>query len=155
MGMNVKLIIGFEKSPKTIIQKLINLWTKGKYFHCEIAFEGSSSVIYNYVSTPEDGLIKEEFKGKKENFDYIEISSTISNNSLLIIEEYIKEQLYTNYDYKGIFLSQIFKVGINEQEKWFCSEFVVKIMQLFLVKKVLDLVPNKVSPNDLFKVLTQ
>ena len=59
--------------------------------------------------------------------------------------EYIKNMKNRKYDYLGIIFSQLFPFKIHDHKKLFCSEIVIKILKLFLVKEVLDLVPQTIK----------
>ena len=153
----MKIIISFQKKLykvnwfEKLYIKAIKLWTKSKYFHTEIIF--SNKRISAYTNTGVNVYYFEnnfDFK----HFDYYEINVLEPTSyQEMLIWNYINEQIETGYDWNGIFFSQIFRLGINNPNKWFCSEIVVKILQLFLFEPVLDCLPNKVSPAKLYKLI--
>jgi hypothetical protein len=65
---------------------------------------------------------------------------------------WVTSQSGKKYDYKGILLSQFIKFGMNDNSKWFCSELVTKILQLFGSTAVWDLVPSDVNPGMLYNI---
>lgn len=145
----MKVKVGFLKSSNTIPAKLIKMWTNSPYSHVELIFK---DVCYKVdVDTVVMAYTREEFEEK--NWDTIEIDIVITEDQEEKIYRFFQNQLGLEYDWTGIFLSQFISLGINSENKWFCSELVTKILQLLLVEEVLDCEPNKVSPGKLYKML--
>lgn len=131
-----------------VISKSIKFWTKSKYFHVAIQIHGLW-----YTSLPTKGTFKSS-EIEEVNFDIIDIQhSKLETEQYNIMMEYIEAQLGLPYDWKGIILSQVLRFGVNNDDKWFCSEFVSKILQLMYIKEVFDVTPNKVSPETLFNLI--
>ncbi len=130
--------------------KAISWWTKSPYFHCELIIDNK------WISSHPDlgGVRIAELTTLHTNWDYYKINlPEISTEQEEILWGFLQEQINTGYDWKGIFLSQFVKVGLNSDQKWFCSEIVVKLLQLMYCKTLIDYVPNKISPADLFRIL--
>ena len=151
--MNV--IIALKKNENKgffskIYAALIKIWTCSKYFHSEI-------IIDNYwiSSYPGCGVELHQLESDfSKDWDYFKVVvPTLTKAQEKIFWNYIKDQKDTGYDWKGIFFSQIFKFGINNNKKWFCSEIVTKILQMLYFSPVLKCVPNKISPAKLYKLI--
>ena len=153
----MKIIIALQKKPYKINWKImlyvnaIKIWTRSKYFHSEIIIDDKKISSY-----PERGVEIYQFNNSFdfEHFDYFEIDvPNLTQEQEKVLWPYLYDQLHTGYDWKGIFLSQVFKLGVNNPTEWFCSEIVTKILQLLLYEPVLDCLPNKVSPAKLYKLI--
>ena len=57
--------------------------------------------------------------------------------------DFIRQRIGARYDYKGLLLSQAFRVGGHWSDRWFCSEVVVDALDW-------PTVGHLWSPNDLF-----
>jgi hypothetical protein len=146
----MQIQVAFFKAGNAISDKLIKFWTKSKYSHVEILIEG-----FSYDANTELGLRKYAMKSYDlEQWDVISIDVNISKKNFGKIERFIKNQIGCKYDWRGIFLSQFVNMGIDSDNKWFCSEFVTKILQLILIEETLDEKPNKVSPGKLSELLS-
>jgi len=153
----MKVIVALQKKPYDIgfltklYVKAIQVWTRSKYFHSEIIINDKRISAY-----PQRGVEIYYFDNNYDfkHFDYYEIEVLEPTGAQeMLIWKYINEQLNGGYDWKGIFLSQVFKLGVNNPTEWFCSEIVTKILQLLLYEPVLDCLPNKVSPAKLYKLI--
>jgi uncharacterized protein YycO len=146
----MKIYIRFKKGEHDINSKLIKFWTKSEYSHVEIIINNNSydvdtsCGVRKYISISKD----------IESWDIISIDVDISEENFKKIERFIENQVGLKYDWRGIFLSQFINFGIDSDTKWFCSEFVTKILQLFLIEETLDIKPNKVSHEKLSRLLS-
>lgn len=59
------------------------------------------------------------------------------------------------YDLKGLFTTMILKMNPAEKDRFFCSEIVVEVLQNIVGLTLPPLVPSQVSPNDLYKIVSQ
>lgn len=135
----------FDKFVAWCIKKI----TKSKYYHVECIIDNK------WISSDNDvGVRIKQLKPLKNEYDYIELTTSgLSEEQNKIFWEYLEDQQNTGYDYKGIFLTQLFMFDLENNDKWFCSEIVVKILQLLYIKEFLDLKPSRVSPGDIYKII--
>jgi hypothetical protein len=143
------ITVAFYKGQETLSDKLVSWWTNSKYSHVEIII-GDNWI----TSHPTDGvrkILNEQIY--LDCWDFIRIPTHNCNTIDNIVNKYIDEQLGLTYDWIGIIFSQFIKLGIDSNTKWFCSEFVTKILQLYLITEVLDVKPNKVNPGYLYNLL--
>jgi hypothetical protein len=146
----MQIQVAFFKAGDSIPDKLIKFWTKSQYSHVEILIEG-----FSYDANTKLGLRKYARDSYDlEQWDVISLDVEISLENLGKIERFIKNQIGLKYDWRGIFLSQFVNIGLDSDNKWFCSEFVTKILQLFLIEETLDEKPNKISPEKLSELLS-
>lgn len=140
------LYISFHK-PKSLLGYLISLRTLGKYSHCEFILND-----YVYLSNP--GGVRKKIYKPIDNADIFELHEHIQIPVLL--DEFTKVN-GKGYDYRAILFAQLFELGIEHDDKFFCSEFC-----LYLINKGLDesltyklkqLKPSAFSPVKLLKYL--
>ncbi|MDD2828067.1 MAG: hypothetical protein PHW18_00660 [Sulfuricurvum sp.] len=117
MSITASISIVFYKGEGTLAEKLIRLWTKSPYAHCEF---GRS-----------DGLFH-----SNDRFRFISRTHAMEINPLdwdvceielpcEIIDRVEKRQLKkngTSYDWVGIVFSQVFRLGWHSKKRWFCSK---------------------------------
>ena len=109
--------------------KAISWWTKSEYYHCELIIDKK------WISSHPNlgGVAIRDLKPLSENWDYYKLDlPELTEEQQMVLWTYIYKQLDTGYDWKGIFLSQFFKFGLNADSKWFCSEIVAKLLQLYI-----------------------
>ena len=134
-----KLYICFHK-PKHLVGHLIALWTLGRYSHAEF--------IYNVRTR------KFEFQ---KNMDIYELDSNIDAKDII---EFFKTAQGKGYDYLGI-LGQFFYANkVQDDDRYFCSEFCLNAIDYALqftltykLKSLKDRVGYQFNPSKLFKYL--
>lgn len=143
-----KLYISFHK-PRTLLGYLISLRTLGRYSHCELILDD-----YVYYSNP-GGVRKKPFI-YKPFMDIYEIKIPFEKEMFLNEFKKLKDK---GYDYWAIFLSHLFELGIEHNDKFFCSELC-----LFLINKFVDdsltfnlksVKASEFNPWELFKYLKE
>lgn len=140
------LYISFHK-PKSLLGYLISLRTLGKYSHCEF-------ILNNYVYLANPGGVRKKIYKPIENADIFEMHEHIQ---IPIVLSEFKKINGKGYDYGAILFAQLLELGIQHEDKFFCSEFC-----LYLINKGLDesltyklkqLKPSSFSPSKLYKYL--
>jgi len=129
-------------------EKAIQWWTNSDFFHSEIIIDNTWISAFT-----KEGIQSHSLKPLKENWEYLDFGEIeVSDEQYSKIIDWINKQENKPYDWKGIFLSQFLSLNGQNNEKWFCSEICCKILQLFLVEEYLDVVPNNMSPGDMYKL---
>lgn len=144
-----KLYICFHK-PKRLIGHLIALWTFGKYSHAEFICNGQV-----FLSNP-GGVRTRKFEFQK-NMDVYELDSNIDAKDII---EFFKTAQGKGYDYLGI-LGQFFYANkVQDDDRYFCSEFCLNAIDYALQftltykgKSLKDRVGYQFNPSKLFKYL--
>ena len=151
----MKIIIAQKHSSdgvwyNKILESIIKLWTRSKYYHSEIIIENKW-----ITSDHKYGLYTKLLLYKiDKTFDYFLIEvPEISEEQQEIFWRFLKNNEGTGYDWKGIFLTQGFRLNIHSHDKWFCSEIVAKILQMLYKEEFLDVNPATVSPGKLDKLI--
>ena len=143
------LYICFHK-PKRLIGHLIALWTLGKYSHCEFVYNGQV-----FLSNP-GGVRTRKFEYQK-NMEIYELDSKIDPKDVI---DFFKTAQGKGYDYLGI-LGQFFYAGkVQDDNRYFCSEFCLNAIDYALqftltykLKSLKDRVGYQFSPVKLHKYL--
>ena len=123
----------------------IQLWTRSQYFHSALVVDG-----YILQATTQ-GVFKTPFVFDNSNYDYFNIPCSKEAEQRVL--NYMQGEIGCEYDWKGIFLSQILPLSREDPEKWFCSELTTKLLQISEVEEVEGCVPCTMSPGDILKVL--
>lgn len=128
--------------------KLICWWTKSNYYHVELIYDQL------WVSSMEgEGVTIKDLQPLHDGWVYKDFGSIdISETRHVNVRDWIIAQDDLEYDWLGIFFAQVLKLRRHTLNKWFCSEFVTKILQLLGFKEVFDLEPHMVSPGQLAKI---
>lgn len=144
----INLKLAFKKvDKKSLYSKTISMWTKSKYTHVEVIIEDK------WISSDTDtGVRVRELLPLTSNYDYIdlEITTTLDNHNFIM--DWIHKQDIKGYDWLAIYFVQILPFRFESKDKWYCSELVVKILQMYGVKEVVDLYPSLTSPGKLAKI---
>jgi hypothetical protein len=117
MNMTKTVSIIFYKGRGTLSEKLIRLWTKSPYSHCE--FRRSDGLCH---SNDRYRLISrlEELEIDPRDWEICELELPSE-----IIDRVERRQLRKNgtqYDWMGIVFSQVFRLGVHNKKRWFCSK---------------------------------
>jgi len=115
------LKIAFYKGKGTIFDKLIRLWTFSKYSHVELVNQDSPDNWLWYTSSPRDGgVVVRNIEYNADHWDLFDINIPHEQDVL----DFIQTRVNKKYDWLGIILSQILKLNIHNQNRWFCSEII-------------------------------
>lgn len=150
-------ILAFKHSTSTtkLVDKLqinaVKLWTRSKYFHVELILNNK------WISADTNtGLRINELKElTHDNWEYIQLDPvTVTSDQYDKLMLFIKKYENTGYDWLGIFLSQFISINTHNRNKYFCSEAVAKILQMLYMTLYLDILPNNMSPKDIYNLHT-
>ena len=129
-------------------QELIKKWTKSNYFHVEIVIGD------NWIEADNDiGLVKHKLRPYSDKYDYIDIEIPDCAVNIDNVNSFIDSQMGAKYDWTGIYLSQVIKLGVDRKNRWFCSELVSRIMQMYGIEVFQYIKPENVSPQGVFELL--
>lgn len=143
------IYISFHK-PCGIVGFLISAWTFGQYSHCEFVY--NNEVL---LSNP-GGVRERPFKYKK-NFDIYELNSNIRAEDVI---EFFKTAQGKGYDYLGILGQFFYASKVQNDDRYFCSEFCLNAIDYALqftltykLKSLKDRVGYQFNPSKLYKYL--
>jgi len=125
-----KIRIAFYKWKKTPFSKLI-AWKQSRkfdkeysqYTHCELVFWelSISSSEYDW------GVRVKHIHYKKDNWDFIQIQ--LNNNDYKKVLDFSLSNLWSKYNWTGIFFAQVFNWNLKGNNQRFCSEYVCEALQ--------------------------
>jgi len=149
---NIKVLF-YHTNPNgdTFIDKTIKWWTNSKYYHTEIIINNE----YLVGAQAGEGVYIKDVIDNSKYYDIVNMDIHSTSTQLSIIKDWINGVIGSKYDYLGIILSQIFPTRIDSPNRWFCSELSTKILQLLVVKQVISLTPNMVSPGNLYNLISK
>ena len=144
-----KLYICFHK-PKRLVGHLIALWTLGKYSHVEFIYNGQV-----FLSNP-GGVRTRKFEYQK-NMEIYELDKNIDPKDVI---EFFRTAQGKGYDYLGILGQFFYADKVQDDNRFFCSEFCLNAIDYALQftltykgKSLKDRVGYQFSPVKLYKYL--
>ena len=148
------VVLAFYKANNkhaTMIDKLVALWTKGPYSHVELVYK-SGNAEYGISADYDTNKVRKRVHVRNyDRWEYMPLQVE-SLKHILEFYELVKDD---KYDFLGIFLSQILPLGVDANNRWFCSEFVTKALLIGGVynRKLWLYKPEYVSPNKLARIV--
>jgi hypothetical protein len=141
--------IAFYKGKGRFFDKLIRLWTRGPYSHCELVFSDGQW----FSASPREKVARfKRIEPKPGHWDFVDLPMAAELEAL--IRQWCEGKAEgRKYDWLGIICTQIMPFGWQDKGRWFCSEVCLSALQwvgLFPGKK-----PHWVHPNELYKIITQ
>ena len=120
--------VAFYKAPGTAVDKLIRWWTRGPYSHCELVFElvddGPSLCMSS--SMRDGGVRSKRILLDAESWDIVPVVDADIDVAWAWAAEHANE----GYDCLGIIGLALKNKGMQDQNKWFCSEAVAAMLGL-------------------------
>ncbi|WP_343560424.1 hypothetical protein [Kiloniella sp. b19] len=145
MSQSRMTYLAFYKGTGKWWNKLIRLWTRGPYSHCEIVTSKPNSWRKTAQSLSasewDGGVRKKTIDFTTDNWDLIPVAIDCDRLSQA------KGEIGAKYDWVGILFSQILPLSREHPDKWFCSELAAFVIGLP------D--PHHFSPNSLYRKLKE
>jgi len=151
-NVEIKVLMYKASAPSADYgDKLIAWWTHSKYSHCEIVVDDMKIAVYRT-----NGVVCYDYEGvNDEEFDVIPLELTVTAEHLYNFWRYVNTHMVgKKYDGLNIGLSQIVKIGIQDNNRYTCSEATTKVLQVLGVPEVWPVHPGDMSPGDLSELLT-
>ena len=151
----VEIIIAFERDISDtfslwgkIKARSVQLMTRSVYFHTEIAID---DVWYSFG---QEGLVELKLRPLKDNYDYVTITKTVSQEQKAILNEFLKMSTNYDYDWWAIFFTFTIPLGVDAAQEYTCAEFVVKVLQILSVRDASYVQAHKTAPDELYEMLS-
>jgi len=155
-----KVYLAFQKAwnnkNSSFLSRIIAYWTMGPYSHVEIVFKDEEEcggwVMCSSLGT-EGGVRCKPHIIDTNLYDYKELKVISSAYIKKFFKQLIKNR--TSYDFLAIVLSQLIKLGIDKNNKWFCSEAVARALQISCsdIEDLWYVKTEQLSPNDLARIV--
>lgn len=141
------MYIAFYKGKKgNFFDKAISIWTLSKYSHCELLDKEKNF----YTSSPRDGGVRrKKIDIYLEKWDLYKLNIK-SPQKYKWLKEFYETTKGAEYDWLGIVFSEVFPFGIEDPNKYYCSEWCLYYLKYFCH---LDIEKTQISPGGLFKLL--
>ncbi len=121
------------------IDKVIRLFTRSIYSHCEIAIQQDDETFLCYSSSPRDGGVRiKTMELNPSNWDLIPLK-TLNKERLKTI---FNQTEGLKYDYWGA-IGIVLPFVKQKRSRWFCSEWCAEVLGLAR--------PGQYSPETLFE----
>lgn len=130
-----------------IVNGAIRFWTRGPYSHAELVF--SDGVWFS--TDPAALVVRLNPAGYDEGYDFVDVFVTEEQER--VVRAWAISQVGKGYDWVGIFLSQFLPLGVQEPNRWFCSEIVTAALQRIGI--FAGVKPSSVHPNRLFNMASK
>lgn len=121
-------IIFYKAKTGTIVDKAIALWTCGVYSHCEIVICWDDG-RYNCLSASsrDGGVRMKQIKDYETSgkWDIYDIKLNINE-----IKYFWDETCGKKYDWIGILFNEFLPFKLQHNDKWYCSEWIAKLLCL-------------------------
>lgn len=115
------IYLALYKSKGTFFNRLIRLWTRSKFSHCELVMPDGRWLSASAM----DGGVRAKKVDFYPNHWHL-IPLPWANPQL--IEQVFARHKGKGYDWLGIFASQILPMGIDDKKRMFCSEFCARAL---------------------------
>ena len=136
-------------STATLSDKVIAWWTNSKYSHCEIVVDGTNIAVH-----PDSIEATEYVSGMDYEFDAVDLQLQVTEEQYDNFWEYVSTNILgKKYDWLGIGVSQVVKVGVQDDSKWTCSEATSKMLQVLGDSRFWSIHPGDMSPGDIAEIL--
>lgn len=139
--------IAFYKGEGRLFDKLIRWWTGGKYSHCELVFSDNT---WFSADAWENKVRYTSFDYNVTNWDFVTL--TLNSKEELGVRAWCDSKVGKKYDWLGVVLCQVLKVGIENPDRYWCSEVCARALQW--VGKLPQVKATSLSPEGLHKVLS-
>lgn len=144
--MNNILKVAFYKADGNFIDKVIRLFTRSKYSHCELLLPDGRMFSSDGW---DNGKVRYNDKYNINNWDFIDIN--ITNGELLTLLSWCDHKIGLKYDWLGVFRF-VLPFLKQDPDRWFCSELCAAALK-FIGKIGMNIKTSGLSPNALFKLL--
>lgn len=135
---NKKQIYILLSNPRTIVAKMIGLYTRAPFNHASIAFDSQLRTVYSFgrkhpLIPVYGGFVKENIHcGVFEKATCAVYSCTVSTETYNKMRAYVQKfeennELYS-YNFLGI-LGIILNMELGGENSYFCSQFVSSVFQ--------------------------
>jgi hypothetical protein len=99
------------------------------FTHVEIVIDG----VWHTSSYNDGGVRERIISGTSGNWEYITLN--IDEVNVKKMKDFFTSQRGKEYDVPGIFFSQLIPIGVDVNDRWFCSEIVSEAL---MISGVLD-----------------
>ena len=142
----------FYKGSTGISGHAVRWWTKSRYSHCALVFDGAGYDGYD--------LLVEAIAGSRTHAQVVRhfnpgywdrITIPCTPEAFAEVFNWAQGELGCPYDWSGLIWSQVLMLPRSHPDRWFCSEFCVAGLQKLGMFPGIE--PCTFSPGDLYRGL--
>lgn len=138
--------VAFYKAPGNWLDWIIRKWTKGPYSHVELVIGD----LWLSASPRESVVRYKAIPTGPNTWDFVPLELDVAQVNK--IQDWAALELGCEYDWLGIFLTQMINWNRQDPHRWFCSELVAAALQQ--AGMLAGVVPHQTDPNELYLLLT-
>jgi hypothetical protein len=146
--------IALFKGKGTFVNCVVRKWTKSRYSHAELILEDKKTWIgiSPYINAEVVKRTVEDYNPNK--WDFFKINVTKEQYKDII--DFYDLTKGTKYDWVGMLLSQFLPFSIKQENKWYCSEWILYALRIscvidWKIIKIFD--QSDLSPAKLHRIL--
>lgn len=139
--------IAFYKAEGNLVDKLIRVWTRSKYSHCELLLPDGRMFSSDGW---DNGKVRYTSNYNLDNWDFLTLD--IKECELNTLISWCDHKVNLKYDWLGVFRFIIPFIK-QDPERWFCSELICSGLK-FIGRINSTINSYRVSPKDLYNLLT-
>ena len=129
--------LAFYKGSGDWVDWIVRKWTKSIYSHVEVVVGDTW-----FSSSPRDGGVRmKKIEYKSEDWDIIEYKGVVAAD----VFDWYRKTKGCKYDFVGILLSQWLPLGLQSQDKFYCSEWCTSLL----------FPKTNISPGELYKLVSK
>jgi len=123
--------IALYKGKGNLVNRIVRKWTKSQYSHAELILEDKKTWIGISPFIKAEIVKREIDTHNANNWDFFKISITDEQyNTILDFYDLTKG---SRYDWFGMLLSQFLPFRVKQENKWYCSEWILYALRISCV----------------------
>jgi hypothetical protein len=123
--------VAFYKAHGDYINKIVRWWTKSKYSHAELILP--DGITWIGISPFKGSMLKAKHKKHYSELEWDFIELKITEEQLMVINEFYDSTKGARYDWVGMTLSQCLPFHVKQKGKWYCSEWIAYALRISCV----------------------
>ena len=146
--------VALYKGEGSTVNRLVRWWTKSKYSHAELVLTDKTTWVGISPFLKAEITKTSINTYNKEDWDFYNIPVTQEQYDVVISFYNLTEG--ATYDWFGMSLSQFLPFRIKQENKWYCSEWILYALRVaniidWKVIKIFD--QSDLSPSKLYDIL--
>tara|TARA_A100001011_G_scaffold399638_1_gene509266 strand:- start:2028 stop:2513 length:486 start_codon:yes stop_codon:yes gene_type:complete len=123
--------IALYKGKGNLINSIVRRWTKSQYSHAELILDDKKTWIGISPFIKSKVTDRKNVEYNLQNWDFYKIETTEEQYQSIL--EFYDITRGATYDWVGMLLSQFLPFRIKQQNKWYCSEWILYALRISCV----------------------
>ncbi|BCS54069.1 hypothetical protein [Geobacter sp. SVR] len=138
--------IAFYKGKGNLWDWVVRKWTGSPYSHCELVF---SDGPFFSADPRSNGVRYLTIEPDPAKWDFIDIEISLGEEKWL--RRWSDVKVGCGYDWVGLFFGTVLHLGLEDIERYFCSEICSAALQA--LGRIPEALPSKTNPGELYELL--